>query len=106
MGKRVAVILLCTVLIFTAWIAGLYMGAAPRQLSEETGYTVTIDEQTGSAYIYVRNYSDITEGKSGLFIKRRETNGSGVRTAGITTTTVCGASPRVAAMMRKEKDRW
>lgn len=72
MGKRVAGVLLCTVLIFTAWIAGLYMGATPPKPGEETGYTVTIDEQTGSAYIYVRNYSDITEGKSGLFIKRGE----------------------------------
>lgn len=39
--------------------------------AESTNYTVEIDEQDGSAVVYVENYEAITEDKDGLRIKKK-----------------------------------
>lgn len=39
--------------------------------ASSTNYTVEIDEQDGSAVVYVENYEAITEDKDGLRIKKK-----------------------------------
>lgn len=63
------------VIIIVIILAGAHMiqkasSTKPAQ-AESTNYTVEIDEQDGSAVVYVENYEAITEDKDGLRIKKK-----------------------------------
>lgn len=63
------------VVIIVIILAGVHIlkevsSTKPAQ-AESTNYTVEIDEQDGSAVVYVENYEAITEDKDGLRIKKK-----------------------------------
>lgn len=63
------------VIIIVIILAGAHMiqkasSTKPAQ-AESTNYIVEIDEQDGSAVVYVENYEAITEDKDGLRIKKK-----------------------------------
>ena len=63
------------VVVIVIILAGAHMiqkasSTKPAQ-AESTNYTVEIDEQNGSAVVYVENYEAIAEDKDGLRIKKK-----------------------------------
>lgn len=66
----IEIVILIVIILAGVHILKEVSSTKPAQ-AESTKYTVEIDEQDGSAVVYVENYEAITEDKEGLRIKKK-----------------------------------
>lgn len=66
----IEIVILIVIILAGVHILKEVSSTKPAQ-AESTNYTVEIDEQDGSAVVYVEKYEAITEDKDGLRIKKK-----------------------------------
>lgn len=66
----IEIVIVIVIVLAAAQVTKEVSSTKPAQV-ESTNYTVEIDEQDGSAVVYVENYEAITEDKEGLRIKKK-----------------------------------
>lgn len=66
----VEIVIVIVIILAVAHMIKEVSSTKPAQ-AESTNYTVEIDEQDGSAVVYVENYETVTEDKEGLRIKKK-----------------------------------
>lgn len=64
------IVIIIVIILAAAHVVKEVSSTKPAQ-AESTNYTVEIDEQDGSAVVYVENYEAITEDKDGLRIRKK-----------------------------------